>query len=105
VSGIAAADNSFQVAASELLPEPPFLLKIDNEVVEVGALHRGTGVCSEVARGQRNTTAASHASGAAVEDFKTATQTRSPRPSSTRPASWSGSRRRGLGCGSGASST
>lgn len=75
VSGIVAADNSFRVAAPDLLPASPLLVTIDDEIVEVGAVHRGTGVCSELARGQHGTQAASHAAGKAVEVFKTATQT------------------------------
>lgn len=75
VSGIVATDNSFRVAAPDLLPAPPLLVKIDSEIIEIGALDRGTGTCSKVRRGQRGTQAASHAAGKAVEVFKTVTQT------------------------------
>ncbi|MDQ3666949.1 MAG: hypothetical protein M3410_10305 [Acidobacteriota bacterium] len=74
-SNIAAADDSFKVSAPDLLPSPPLLVKIGNEIIKVGAVHRGTGVCSEVARAQHGTQAAAHVAGAAVEVFKTATQT------------------------------
>jgi hypothetical protein len=48
---------------------------IDNEIIEVGEVDRGTGVCSKLTRGQHRTQAATHAAGTDVEVFKTATQT------------------------------
>jgi hypothetical protein len=75
VSGMAATDKSFKVAAPDLLPSPPLLVKIDNEIVEIGKIDRGTGVCSDVARAEHKTQAASHSAEAAVEVFKSATQT------------------------------
>jgi hypothetical protein len=75
VSDMTPAANSFQVTTPDALPATPVLLKINNEIVEVGAIHRGTGVCSQVTRGQHGTTPAQHTGGATVEVFKTATQT------------------------------
>jgi hypothetical protein len=75
VSAINATEKSFRVAAPDLLPAPPLLVRINDEIIKVGAVHRGTGVCSKVERGQRGTTAASHPANAAVTVFKTATQT------------------------------
>ena len=74
-SGIVASDNSFRLADPDLLPAPPLLVKIDNEIIEVGAVDRGAGICSMVRRGQRETQAAAHAAGKTVEVFKTLTQT------------------------------
>ena len=72
---VAANENTFRVAVPDFLPAPPFLVMIDNEIIKVGAINRGTGVCSEVARGHRQTTAARHEAAAVVKVFKTATQT------------------------------
>ena len=52
----------------------PLLIKIDDEIIKVGAVDRGTGECSGVARGQHRTTAATHKAGAAVTVFPTASQ-------------------------------
>jgi hypothetical protein len=70
-----ATGNAFFIANPTDLPSVPFLLKIDNEILKVGTLDRDTGLCSEIVRGQRGTTAASHTSGTAVEVFHTVTQT------------------------------
>ena len=75
VSAINDSEKSFRIAAPDLLPAPPLLVKIDNEVVEIGKIDRGTGVCSEVLRAQHKTQKAAHAANAAVEVFKSATQT------------------------------
>ncbi|HWS99458.1 MAG TPA: hypothetical protein VN256_04225 [Pyrinomonadaceae bacterium] len=75
VSAVAASDASFTVAEPDALPAPPVLVKLGDEVVRVGAIHRGTGVCSDVRRAQHKTQAAAHAAGAAVGVFRTATQT------------------------------
>ena len=74
VTGITAGDKSFNVAAPDLLPSPPLLVKIDNEIVEIGKIERGTGLCSEVTRAEHKTQAASHGANAVVEVFKSATQ-------------------------------
>lgn len=75
VSAMAAADTSFTVAEPDALPAPPVLVRVGDEIVRVGAVHRGTGVCSEVRRAQHKTQAAAHAAGASVVVFRTATQT------------------------------
>ncbi|HET9533258.1 MAG TPA: hypothetical protein VFQ92_23080, partial [Blastocatellia bacterium] len=75
VTNINADAKTFLVLFPEVLPPPPFLVTIDDEIVKVGAVHRGTGECSEVVRGQRGTKAAPHLAGAVVKVFKTATQT------------------------------
>jgi hypothetical protein len=75
ITAMGAADNSFTVAAPDVLPAPPFLVNIGSEIIKVGDVHRGTGVCSKLARKQRGTTAAAHAANTAVTVFKTATQT------------------------------
>src|SRR5262245_1431509 len=75
ISAIGATDKVFGVASPDVLPSPPLVIRIENEIIRVGAVHRGTGECSEVTRGQRGTSAAPHAAGTAVRVFKTATQT------------------------------
>jgi hypothetical protein len=73
-AAVTASASSFTVAAPEALPAPPLFVRVGGEIVRVGDVDRGTGVCSKLARGQHTTQAAAHASGAAVEVFKTATQ-------------------------------
>jgi hypothetical protein len=75
IAGIGADDNSFRIAAPNVLPAFPLLITIDDEIIKVGEVHRGTGECSQVVRGQRGTKKAPHASDAAVKVFQTATQT------------------------------
>ena len=74
VTNIKADDQTFLVLFPEDLPPPPFLVTIDDEIVKIGAVHRGTGECSQVVRAQRGTKAAPHLAGAVVKVFKTATQ-------------------------------
>jgi hypothetical protein len=75
VAGVAAADKSLKIASPNVLPAPPLLIKIDDEIIKVGAVDLGTGACSELVRGQHGTTAAPHTNGTNVTVFKTATQT------------------------------
>ncbi len=73
-TNIKADDKTFPVLFPEVFPAPPFLATIDDEIVKVGAVHRGGGQISEVVRAQRGTKAAPHLAGAVVKVFKTATQ-------------------------------
>jgi hypothetical protein len=75
VGGIAAADKSLKVASPNVLPAAPLLIKVDDEIIKVGAVNLGSGECSDLVRGQHRTDAAAHANGAKVAVFKTATQT------------------------------
>jgi hypothetical protein len=75
VAGIAADDKSLKIASPNVLPAPPLLIKIDDEIIRVGAVDLGTGVCSELVRARHGTKAAPHSNGAKVTVFKTATQT------------------------------
>jgi hypothetical protein len=73
-TNVKADDKTFPVLFPEVFPAPPFLTTIDDEIVKVGAVHRGGGQISEVVRAQRGTKAAPHLAGAVVKVFKTATQ-------------------------------
>ena len=75
VAGIGAGDKSLKIASPNVLPAPPLLIKIDDEIIKVGAVDLGTGVCSELVRARHGTKAAPHSNGAKVMVFKTATQT------------------------------
>lgn len=75
VSGIGDTEESFKVAAPDLLPGAPLLVKIDNEIVEIGKIAQGTGLCSDVTRAQHRTQKAPHAADTVVEVFKTVSQT------------------------------
>jgi len=69
---IDAAVTSFTVADASIFPVPPFRITIDNEIMEVGAKDNPTNTFSSVLRGQEETTAASHANDAVVENRLTA---------------------------------
>lgn len=67
---INATATSFNVADGTLFPDAPFLASVDDEIMEIGA--KSVNTFSSVLRGQEGTTAASHLSGANVENRFTA---------------------------------
>jgi hypothetical protein len=75
VGGIGEIDTSFRVVNVDLLPAPPLFVKIDDEVVQIGAVDRGTNMCSKVLRNQHKTTVAAHNDGADATVFETVVQT------------------------------
>lgn len=68
---ISAAATSVVVADVSTFPAAPFRVTVDAEILEVSALNAGTRTFT-VVRAQEGTTAATHNSGAAVENRWTA---------------------------------
>lgn len=69
-SSITASATSFSVANGSILPATPFMITIDNEIMEVGG--KSGNALTSVLRGREGTTAVTHASGAVVENRLTA---------------------------------
>src|SRR5690606_35114137 len=69
-ANITASATSLTVADGSVFPEPPFLITIDDEIIEVGTKTGNT--FSGLLRGQEGTVAAPHSSGAIVENRMTA---------------------------------
>ncbi len=67
---ISSSATSFSVASSSLFPAAPFLVSIDDEILEVGAKTGNT--FSSVIRGQEGTTPATHNSSTKVTNRFTA---------------------------------
>lgn len=67
---IGASDTSLAVLDGSSFPEPPFVVSIEDEIIEVGAKDGST--FSALVRGTEGTTPASHASGSRVENRFTA---------------------------------
>lgn len=67
---ISAADTSLTVLDGSSFPEPPFVVSIEDEIIEVGAKSGNT--FSGLVRGHEGTIAAAHPSGAMVENRFTA---------------------------------
>ena len=70
--GITAADTSFTVEDATLFPDAPFMVTIDAEIMQVGAIDKLTHTFSNVLRGQEGTAAAPHEVGASVDNRWTA---------------------------------
>ncbi len=58
--------TSLTLTASSTFPDAPFVLTIDSEIIEVGAINKTTHVCSSLLRAQEGTSGAAHLNGAAV---------------------------------------
>lgn len=69
-TSIGAEDTSLAVLDGSSFPEPPFVVSIEDEIIEVGAKDGNT--FSALVRGTEGTTPASHASGSRVENRFTA---------------------------------
>jgi hypothetical protein len=69
-SAISDSSTSLTVASGAAFPAAPFLISIDDEIIEVGTKNGNT--FSSLLRGQEGTTAAVHAQGAKVENRFTA---------------------------------
>ena len=67
---ITATATSFAVVDPSSFPAPPFLVTIEDEIMEVGVVNGDT--FSNVLRGQEDTTAGEHAKGVSVENKFTA---------------------------------
>lgn len=67
---ISSQANSFSVVDASLFPNPPFLISVENEIMEVGSKSGDT--FSDVLRGQEGTIAEEHAAGVSVENRLTA---------------------------------
>ncbi len=67
-AGINSSVTSFTVVDASTFPDAgPFRITIDDEIMEVGTITKGTNTFSGVLRGQEGTTAAAHNSGVNVE--------------------------------------
>ena len=66
---ISNADVTMTVLDGSIFPEPPFLVTVEDEIIEVGA--RSGNVFSSLLRGQEGTAAASHAAESLVENRMT----------------------------------
>jgi hypothetical protein len=75
VSAISATDVTLQVVDAAPFPAAPLLVKIENEILEIGTIDRPTNTCSKLKRGQHGTSGAAYAPGTEVEVFKSASQT------------------------------
>lgn len=64
------AATSFAVVDPSQFPPPPFLVSIEDEIIEVGAVDNGEFV--DVLRGQEGTVAEMHEKGVSVENRLTA---------------------------------
>lgn len=69
-SAISSSSTSLTVASGAAFPAAPFLISIDDEIIEVGAKNGNT--FSDLLRGREGTTAASHNQAAKVENRFTA---------------------------------
>lgn len=69
-STITNSSTSLTVASGAAFPAAPFLVSIDDEIIEVGTKNGNT--FSDLLRGQEGTVAASHDQGAKVENRFTA---------------------------------
>jgi len=70
VGAITDTDTVMTVLDGSIFPEPPFLVTVEDEIIEVGA--RSGNVFSSLLRGQEGTAAASHAAESLVENRMTA---------------------------------
>lgn len=69
---IDATATSFAVVDASRFPDPPFLVSVEDEIMEVGGIDRATNTFSNVTRGVEGTTPASHAAGTVLENRFTA---------------------------------
>jgi hypothetical protein len=64
--------TTFIVADTSIFPDAPFLVTVEDEIMEIGEVSKATDTFSEVLRGREGTTAADHPEGASVENRFTA---------------------------------
>ena len=67
--GISDTDVSMTVLDGSVFPEPPFLITIEDEIIEVGA--KSGNVFSSMLRGREGTVAVAHAGGVEVQNRMT----------------------------------
>jgi hypothetical protein len=65
-AGISSSDTTIVTEWSSLYPEAPFNIKIEDEIITVGAINKSTHTLSSLTRGAEGTTAAAHSSAIAV---------------------------------------
>lgn len=70
VNAITEFDTSLEVLDGSIFPVPPFLITIEDEIIEVGA--KSENVFSDLLRGQEGTTAVAHSDGVTIENRMTA---------------------------------
>ena len=69
---IGLTETSFEVADAGALPDPPFLITVEGEIMRVGSKDVSTNTLSNVLRGREGTSPAPHSSGTVVENRFTA---------------------------------
>ena len=69
---IGLTETSFNVADAGALPNPPFLITVEGEIMRVGSKNVSTNTLSNVLRGREGTSPAPHSSGTVVENRFTA---------------------------------
>ena len=69
---IGLTETSFEVADAGALPDPPFLITVEGEIMRVGSKNISTNTLSNVLRGREGTSPAPHSSGTVVENRFTA---------------------------------
>ena len=69
---IGLTETSFEVADAGALPDPPFLITVEGEIMRVGSKNVSTNTLSNVLRGREGTSPAPHSSGTVVENRFTA---------------------------------
>jgi hypothetical protein len=69
---IGLTETSFEVADAGALPNPPFLITVEGEIMRVGSKNVSTNTLSNVLRGREGTSPAPHSSGTVVENRFTA---------------------------------
>lgn len=69
---IGLTETSFKVADAGALPDPPFLITVEGEIMRVGSKNVSTNTLSNVLRGREGTSPAPHSSGTVVENRFTA---------------------------------
>ena len=69
---IGLTETSFKVADAGALPDPPFLITVEGEIMRVGSKNVSTNTLSNVLRGREGTSPTSHSSGTVVENRFTA---------------------------------
>jgi len=69
---IGLTETSFEVADAGALPNPPFLITVEGEIMRVGSKNISTNTLSNVLRGREGTSPAPHSSGTVVENRFTA---------------------------------
>jgi parallel beta-helix repeat protein len=69
---IGLTETSFKVADAGALPNPPFLITVEGEIMRVGSKNVSTNTLSNVLRGREGTSPTPHSSGTVVENRFTA---------------------------------